>query len=109
MASQKVLIPYDEYVTLKKFKEKYLDLKKRTVQSDEAFDALKNDQTGHGNISADLEKVVVDNENRLNSEPPQILNSQTVPEPVKDISKPIPGPQSHNKPMREKTEKKATC
>ena len=95
MSSQKVLISYDEYVTLKSFKEKYIDLKRKTVQSDEAYDAQKkgHDQTGSGgNVNAELEKVIVLNERERevdNPPQPKLLESNTVPEVVKDISKPI--------------------
>ena len=73
MSSQKVLISYDEYVTLKSFKEKYIDLKRKTVQSDEAYDAQKkgHDQTGSGgNVNAELEKVIVLNERERSRQPP---------------------------------------
>ena len=111
MSSQKVLISYDEYVTLKSFKEKYIDLKRKTVQSDEAYDEQRkgHDQTGSGgNINAELEKVIVLNDREVDNPPqPKLLESKTVPEVVKDISKPIPdfnAPQVHSQPKKSKPE-----
>ena len=58
--AQKVLISYEEYQTLKSYKEKYVDLKKKMVLSDENFERQMkqsdSDQKGHGsNIAGELE------------------------------------------------------
>ena len=97
--AQKVLISYEEYQTLKSYKEKYVDLKKKMVLSDENFERpmkqSDSDQKGHGsNISGELENNIVRNENTLDQAPMTLLESQTVPETVKDITKPIPSMQA---------------
>ena len=64
---------------MKTYKDKYVKLKKNI-----------SDQTGHGqNSNAELEKNILENENRL--EPPQssLLESNSVPQVVKDIEKPV--------------------
>lgn len=79
MTSRKILISFEEYQTLKTYKDKYVKLKKNI-----------SDQTGHGqNSNAELEKNILENENRL--EPPQssLLESNSVPQVVKDIEKPV--------------------
>lgn len=86
MPITKILINFDEYQSLKAYKEKYIHLKQSS-----------SDQIGHGsNYNAELDKIVRTNENSDAIEKPQqtILESNTVPQPVKDIDSEVQASQS---------------
>lgn len=117
MASRKILISYEEYQTLKAYKNKYIAIRKKEnqVTSDQTGEGenlsalnVATDQSGQGqNPNANLEKIVLQNENSLQPPESGLIESGTVPDAVVDIDKSVPSlhtPSSESsKPKEDKT------